>query len=98
MGQACGCASGDDRKLDSARLKQENAVLFQKDEAMMAEQTRKSTELTDSGQPIDLDAAMKEIIDDGTVEVAPTSARGHTSEQDQPTATSNGDEGTEVVE
>jgi len=37
MGQACGCASGDDRKLDSARLKQENAVLFQKDEAMMAE-------------------------------------------------------------
>jgi len=25
---------------------------------------------------------MKEIIDDGTEEVAPTSARGHTSEQD----------------
>lgn len=99
MGQACGCASGDDRKLDSARLKQENAVLFQKDDAMMAEQTRKSTELTDSGgMQIDLDAAMKEIIDDGTEEVAPTSARGHTSEQEQPTATSNGDEGAEVAE
>ncbi len=42
----------------------------------MAEQTRKSTELNETGKPIDLDSAMKEITGDGAEQDAPTSPRG----------------------
>ena len=76
MGSACGCASTDERKLDSARLKQSAGVNFKPDAETLAEQTRKSTELNEPGAPIDLDAAMKEIIDDGTEQEARHSARG----------------------
>ena len=71
MGQSCCGASGDERKLDSARLKHDCAVNFKHGNTPR----RSETEISDQRPDLDTDRALKEILNDGTeVPVA----NGHT--------------------